>query len=193
MMKVLIFSLGVIGWLMAAFVPVSSRADDGLLVYEFEEDEQGWEVDWGEGTKINRSKSESNKGAYSLRIRHQFKQGSDNIGIRVPLEQTMDFSSQPDFLGFSAWVYFPKGAYWQAQIYVLTGFNWSPSWGKLNIDLKPGWHRLVIERDDIADLSLVKGIGVQIKNYELQTHAYIFIDSIKADFAVTQPTDTDSP
>jgi hypothetical protein len=153
------------------------------IEYEFEEHTEGWEEDWGLSRKPSTSKRYSNRGRNSLKVRHYFHQGDESIGIKVAFNESIDFQSQPGFEGFSAWIYFSQGGHWQAQMYVFTGGEWDISWGPLDAELKPGWHKISIPVDQIKDPSLINGLGIQVKNYDLNTHSSIYIDSVKSDYA----------
>ena len=160
---------------------VDARAEvENALVYDFEDDTQGWVTDWGLKQEPQHGKRHVVKGKGALMLEHYFRKDSETIGIKVLLPQACDFTSAEGFEGFTAWIYFPRGSWWEAQLYVSTGDNWEASWGRISQKMKAGWHKLFIGKREIADPSYIRSIGIQIKNYTLSTKAKIYIDDVRA-------------
>jgi hypothetical protein len=171
--------------LCCALTIAAARAEDapGAGYFDFENGTQGWKVDWGLQTQPEQTDDEASNGEYSLVVEHHFKRGQESIGTRAELDSITDFSADRDFLGFSAWIYFPGAAGWEAQLYVASGENWDTSWGELYQDLKPGWHRIVIRKSEISNPTLVCSIGIQVKNYRVNTKSKVYIDNVQPMYA----------
>ncbi len=174
-------SLFFVFFAIALFSALPASATHPLL-FNFEKDTEGWATDWGIEDPLHQVTKYAAKGSGSLAFEHHFKKAQESVGLRVPLDNPIDFSSYPTFKGFSAWVYFPKGNDWEAQIYVATGSEWNMSWGELQRNLKAGWHKIFIREAEISDPSVVQAIGIQIKNYRLNTKSTIYIDYVQAEY-----------
>jgi len=150
------------------------------LLYDFEDGPENWTKDWGLKQKLDVAKRRTRHGKQSLLVKHHFKPKADNIGFRILFDSPKDFTIQPGFVGFSAWIYFPSGDAWQAQMYTHTGNAWKWREGKLNENLHPGWHQIKIMADEIEDLSEIRDIGIQVKNHKLNYKAKIYVDRVEA-------------
>ncbi|MBN1270014.1 MAG: hypothetical protein JXB04_10515 [Kiritimatiellae bacterium] len=165
--------------ILAACATRGLAAGDPSILYDFEENTDGWVVDWGLEQAPIQIKRNAANGHGALAIDHHFRKDRETIGMRVPLPEPRDFTSVPGFDGFSAWVYFPNANWWEAQVYVSMGDNWETSWGKLSQKLNPGWHKITIGKDELANPADVRAIGIQIKNFTVNTQSRIFVDYIQ--------------
>ncbi len=162
--------------LVSVVLPVYSA---NTVLYDFEDDAQGWVTEWGpKGNPTNISKY-SRHGSKSLTIEHNFTQKDGAVGLRVILPEPTDFSKTAGFSGFSVWVYFPAGDEWEAQMYMHTGENWTWNEGTLYRKMEPGWHQIVIRPNQIKEAGKVRDIGIQVKNYKVNGKAEFFIDQVE--------------
>jgi len=153
------------------------------ILYDFEGNTEGWAPEWGLKQELQTAKSRTRHGDHSLLVKHHFKPKEDSIGFRILFDAPKDFASKPGFAGFTAWIFVPGGDGWQAQIYLHTGSNWKWCAGKLHENLQPGWHQIVITKDEIGDATEVRDIGIQVKNFKLNYKAKIYVDRIEALYA----------
>lgn len=169
------------GWLLATVVLFSIDSLAGTkILYDFEAGVEDWAPEWGIAGPLTASTSKARSGKGSLLLEHEFKKGNETIGVRVMHLEALNLSQEPGFEGYSAWVYFPGGDEWEAQIYVHTGPEWAWREGKLNSRLQPGWHQIFITKQQIGDLTEIRDLGIQIKNYKLRQKAAVCIDRIEA-------------
>ncbi|MBN1268184.1 MAG: hypothetical protein JXB04_01230, partial [Kiritimatiellae bacterium] len=161
-------------------IAAASAPAEPIVLFDFEDGPQGWEVDWGLDSKPATASRYASNGKQSLALEHTFGKDKEAIAVLVILKEIADFTSLPGFEGVSAWVYLPTGNFWEAQVYVKTGPNWNISWGSLHQQLASGWHKVVIRKDEIADPADVRAIGVQIKNYSLSTQTKVYVDYVQA-------------
>lgn len=158
--------------------PAASLAAATIL-YDFESGTEGWVTEWGLKGQPTTSTRYTRHGDNSLLLEHNFTKKENNIGTRIVFDEAQDFAVKPGFAGFSAWVYFPSGNGWEAQIYMHTGDEWKWSFGKLYSDLQPGWHQIFMRAEEIEDAGRVRDLGIQIKNHKLNGDASIYIDRIE--------------
>lgn len=151
-----------------------------VVLYDFEHDTEGWTAEWGLSEPMDIAAGRSRSGEKSLLVTHRFAPKKEAIGFRVVYDPPRNFTMDPGFAGFSVWVYLPSADGWEAQMYVHSGEEWK--WGEspLQKQLQPGWHRLMIGTDKIADPSLVRSIGIQIKNFKHQRVMKINVDRVEA-------------
>jgi hypothetical protein len=76
-------------------------------------------------------------------------------------------------------VFLPQGKDWEIQIYVRSGESEEPSWGKIQRNLKGGWHRAAFDTRDIKDITRVNDIGVQVKRFTSPGQFTICIDQVE--------------
>ena len=162
-----------------AAVTVTAQAGNQLL-YDFEDNNEGWTTEWGAKQNPTNDTRFSKRGKSSLKIEHRFKKKDDSVGIRILFESPKDFTTIPGFGGFSAWVYFPGGNSWEAQIYTHAGDDWKWCFGKLNQNLQPGWYQIFIKPEEISDATQVRDIGIQVKNFKMDQDAAFYVDRIEA-------------
>lgn len=174
-MNTKLLSLGCL--LIAATFSLSASAE---LLFDFEDGLAGWAADWGLKEPLETSATRSRSGNKSLLVTHQFKPKDESVGFRIVFDPPRDFTGQAGFAGFTAWVNFPSGDGWEAQMYVHTGDDWKWCEGSLNKNLQPGWHRISIPADQIADPAAVRSIGIQIKNYKLQRNMKFYVDRVES-------------
>lgn len=156
-----------------------ARASEPLL-FDFEQDAQGWRGDWGLREPPTSACERARSGKGVLAVTHQFTKKDATIGVHCVFDEPRDFTASAEFEAFSAWIYFPKGHGWQAQIYYHTGENWDWSEGTLYQELQPGWHQLVLHRKQMNGEALQRDIGIQVKNYDLNEKTTIYIDRVEA-------------
>lgn len=166
-----------VAFALAALSPVLGLADP--ILYDFETGTEGWQVDWGLKSEPTNTAGRARHGSRSMVLNHRFGKNSESVGVKVPFSPPKDFTQNPGFEGLSAWVYFPSGDEWQAQLYAHCGSEWKWSVGTLHERLQPGWHRIFIAKSQLGDCTSVRDIGVQIKNYKLSGEAAIHIDRVE--------------
>lgn len=167
--------------ILAASAPARGASS---LLYDFESGTEGWVIDWGLKQDPTNTTGRTKHGKNSLVLTHVFKGKDETLGVHVPFLPPRDFGQLQGFGGISAWVFFPTGDGWQAQLYVHSGDEWKWSVGPLYQNLQPGWHQILIRSDEIGNPGMVRDLGVQIKNYKLGSEATIFIDRVEAICAV---------
>ncbi|OQA29873.1 MAG: hypothetical protein BWY59_00048 [Verrucomicrobia bacterium ADurb.Bin345] len=153
---------------------------DPVLLHDFENDTETWSAEWGLTEPLQVKSGRSRSGSKALEVSHRFAPKKETIGFRIVLDPPRDFTMDPGFVGFSAWVYFPSGDGWEAQMYVHSGEAWKWGEGPLQNKLQPGWHRIMISSDRIADPTSIRSIGIQIKNYKQQREMRINVDRVEA-------------
>jgi hypothetical protein len=162
-----------------ASATITARAGNQIL-YDFEDNNEGWTTEWGAKQNPTNDTRFARHGKGSLKVNHRFKKKDDNVGVRILFESPKDFTTIPGFGGFSAWVYFPGGNSWEAQIYTHTGDDWKWCNGKLNQNLQPGWYQIFIKPEEIADAKQIRDIGIQVKNFKLDQDTAFYVDRIEA-------------
>ena len=174
-------------WLKQGILPLTMAvalggavAAHAVLLYDFEESAEGWEHEHVAPVQGEVLKGRARHGSSSLAYDFSFGPKSMILHCRVKEGFPRDYSD-PAFRGFSAWVYIPPGALqWEALMFARTGEDWKWSTGRTLKQLQPGWHRVQILREEIANLDHVQDIGVQVINAHAKTKARILIDQVEA-------------
>lgn len=169
--------------LLLATASMLLAGDRFALIYDFEESVEGWKTDWGLKEEPTHAKRYTAHGKGSLMLQHHFKKDQEAIAVRAQFDYPEDFAADPNFKGFSAWVYFPSGSFWEAQMYANTGGEWEISWGKIHQRLNAGWHRVFISKEELGKPDIIQAIGVQVKNFDLNSKTAVYIDYVQAVYA----------
>lgn len=160
------------------FLFVTAGAASTLL-YGFESDAEGWTTEWGPKQDPVQSTKFARTGQGSLMFEHEFTKKNETAGVRVQFPTPRDFAAEPGFAGFSAWIFIATGDEWEAQLYIHNGEHWDWSEGPLYKKLEPGWHQLTIRPEQIQDAGRIRDIGIQVKNFKINTKAAVFIDQVE--------------
>lgn len=161
-------------------LPAAGRSA-GIPVGDFETDTEGWFIEQPEGLAFSRSTTLARQGSGSLEFRHHFRKGQETALARKDFGRPMDLSNQAGFHGFCAWVHIAGGTdRWELQMATHSGEDWTWSAGKLRQRLDPGWHRVDILREEIADVGRIQTVCVLVKNFTEDVESAVHIDGVEA-------------
>ncbi len=153
------------------------------LFYNFDSGAQGWSIDWNykQGPIQAESPSRDNNGA--IYYTADIDETNTSCGGRIVYPDFVDYSGY-DYL--SGWVYIPSGAPTDLTIemYVHTGPDWNWASGR-NVPLVPGtWTQARLTKSQIegwgADISKVRGLGIQIKRGNTNYSGDVYYDAVGA-------------
>jgi hypothetical protein len=148
-----------------------------VMLFDFENDPEGWRADWGctEGGP-DVSPAQAHSGKSSIVCHHKFGKGEEAAAVTVTLDAPRNLKGSK----LSAWVYLPEhSGPWQGQIYVRSGGDSNRVFGKLKDGLVAGWNQLQMSSDEMPDANAVEEIGVQVKNWNAKRAHEFFIDQIE--------------
>lgn len=172
----------------AAVYLVGRLAAGGAWISTFESGAEGWRVERPREAACAWSRAVAREGVGALAVRHRFGPGLEVVEVRKEFETPLDFSREPGFVGFRAWVHFGVGTdHWEAQLAVHSGDTWEWSEGPLVSGLSPGWHRVEIWRDGIFDVSEIHAICVLLKNFAEEIECTAHVDAVEAVIVSDRP------
>ena len=161
-------------------VPLPAKPAPGgvVLLHDFEEGTEGWKIDWGYNMGgPTRSTYYAHSGQGSVAFHHSFKHDEEAAAGCVSYKTPKDFSGYKEI---RAWVYIPGGkAQWSLQMYVRSGSDLTPSWGKVYKAWLGDWHVIKLDVRDIKHPEDVRDLGIQIKN-RADTRATLYYDQVEA-------------
>ncbi len=153
---------------------------ENVILYDFEESVEGWENEASNPVpaKVTSAKTHHGKGA--LAFTKRFGKNSPMLHCRVKEGFPRDVSGQPEFQGFSAWVYVPNGRpFWEIKMFVRSGQRWEWGTGKSRQNLEPGWYRVEIRRADILNPADIQDLGLNIMNFAEDIESTVVIDQVE--------------
>lgn len=150
-----------------------------MLLVDFEDNTDGWKIDWGcSSGGPEMVTGEAHHGKSSAAFMHQFGKEQESAAGCMVFDEAKNFTG---YKKLSVWVFFPDKTYdWQAQLHVRCGDLQDVAFGKLEEGLKAGWHQITMDAQDIPDITSVKEIGIQVKNWTFDRELKFHIDQLEA-------------
>ena len=167
---------------MAMLLAGSTVAARGanVVLFDFEEDTQGWENESPTPAPVQISGARARHGKSSLVVKHFFTKDNKIMQCRVKEGFEHDVTKIAGFAGYSAWIYIPNGlGNWEAKMFVRSGEDWKWGEGVTEKHLEPGWHKVLIPVDKITHPNLVQDMGVEVINYTEKIESLICIDDVE--------------
>ncbi len=154
---------------------------EGPLLFSFEEGIEGWECELNRAVVPTHKEGRAKEGKSSLAFDFAFSEKYPLLQCRGLFpEGRGDFSNVPGFAGFSAWVYLSRGfPNWELQMFCRSGREWTWRTGPALKKRSPGWHKVSIPAENIATVSNIKDLGIQIRNPVEPLRCLILIDQVE--------------